>query len=565
MSTDRAHRPEPGAVSASDLAMSRCEVIPQPPALFEALQMASWGVLESWWARFGIAMMRATPDAARAVYSAIPPTVGGARHPALEFARVYVCIGPDQAENVNYFRLIHQLQHAARLHGTQWRRLPDPDVMLLTATYRVHALRYFGAHSAAHELIGEITREVQARTDRGERFTGPRMVEFHYACAMAAFHRGEWAETTRMLNRALWEHDPEAVNAIPQFPIGAHSLFAMVNAFLGSVSAARPHMESARAVARQRQTFPEYLLLGASVAERLGALDVLDEARSAAGEPSATVMEGTEYWAAAMIGCATHDLLYSPPETTLTRVDFFTQLRQTPRTESAEESSMSEVIAAGARADALIAAGKLQRAQALCREYPGSALDVSDARLHLIAGRAADAIRIAENALQDPARTARERGSLAAIAAAACSRLGDTAAAAEWSGRTMAYCREAESVLPVAMLPGDDRAVFLGHTADHAAWEAIATAHDLRTAELLDRVRLLRSVYPTHGVLVDLRLTKREKEILAALARPGSVAQIAAAMYISPNTASTHIRTLYRKLGASSRKEAVWLGCRFLH
>ncbi len=52
-------------------------------------------------------------------------------------------------------------------------------------------------------------------------------------------------------------------------------------------------------------------------------------------------------------------------------------------------------------------------------------------------------------------------------------------------------------------------------------------------------------------------LTERERQVLGYLSSHLSCRQIAARIYISPNTAKSHVKSLYRKLGASSRDEAV--------
>ena len=52
-------------------------------------------------------------------------------------------------------------------------------------------------------------------------------------------------------------------------------------------------------------------------------------------------------------------------------------------------------------------------------------------------------------------------------------------------------------------------------------------------------------------------LSDREREILLEVARGRSNAEIAAALFLSPNTIKTHLRTIYRKLGVHSRAAAV--------
>jgi len=55
----------------------------------------------------------------------------------------------------------------------------------------------------------------------------------------------------------------------------------------------------------------------------------------------------------------------------------------------------------------------------------------------------------------------------------------------------------------------------------------------------------------------ELKLSSREKEILAHLVKGMSVKMIAAACFISPDTVKFHIRKIYEKLHVNSRGEAV--------
>ena len=52
-------------------------------------------------------------------------------------------------------------------------------------------------------------------------------------------------------------------------------------------------------------------------------------------------------------------------------------------------------------------------------------------------------------------------------------------------------------------------------------------------------------------------LTSRELTILRMLPAPGSLRELAAELFVTPNTLKTHLRAIYRKLGAGSREEAV--------
>jgi len=53
------------------------------------------------------------------------------------------------------------------------------------------------------------------------------------------------------------------------------------------------------------------------------------------------------------------------------------------------------------------------------------------------------------------------------------------------------------------------------------------------------------------------RLSAREREILAYLRTPMTAEEIAAALFVSVNTVRTHQRSIYRKLGVNSRRDAI--------
>jgi DNA-binding CsgD family transcriptional regulator len=61
----------------------------------------------------------------------------------------------------------------------------------------------------------------------------------------------------------------------------------------------------------------------------------------------------------------------------------------------------------------------------------------------------------------------------------------------------------------------------------------------------------------------DLRITRRELEILELIARGMSNREIAAKLYVSENTVKTHSSHVFEKLGAKRRTQAVQLGKEF--
>ena len=122
-------------------------------------------------------------------------------------------------------------------------------------------------------------------------------------------------------------------------------------------------------------------------------------------------------------------------------------------------------------------------------------------------------------------------------------------------------------VLPAIAAPASLRhALIAGATADpssdkpsdKAPFEAgrvraLAREPEPATRELLERV-----VESTQGSdrLIE-PLSQRELLVLAEVEKGSTVAGIAAALFISPNTVKTHLRRLYRKLGVATRSDAI--------
>ena len=75
--------------------------------------------------------------------------------------------------------------------------------------------------------------------------------------------------------------------------------------------------------------------------------------------------------------------------------------------------------------------------------------------------------------------------------------------------------------------------------------------------ELLERhQRRLRTRQPREGQL-NGQLTDRELDVLRLLVGELSTRQIAQSLYVAPSTVRTQVKSIYRKLGVSSRSAAV--------
>lgn len=62
----------------------------------------------------------------------------------------------------------------------------------------------------------------------------------------------------------------------------------------------------------------------------------------------------------------------------------------------------------------------------------------------------------------------------------------------------------------------------------------------------------------THPINEGADLTEREREVLERMAKGFSYAEVAQTLEMSPNTVTSHIKNIYRKLAVHSRSEAVF-------
>ncbi|MBZ2195852.1 LuxR C-terminal-related transcriptional regulator [Occultella gossypii] len=113
--------------------------------------------------------------------------------------------------------------------------------------------------------------------------------------------------------------------------------------------------------------------------------------------------------------------------------------------------------------------------------------------------------------------------------------------------RTLRISFESDLTRPL-VLHGNAIAPLLS---EHLAW---GTQYGTTVGELVtrmrDRVPLRRS--PSFWELTD-----REMTVLTYLRSPMTAAEIGRSLFVSANTVKTHMRAVYRKLGASGRREAV--------
>ncbi|RIJ16397.1 LuxR family transcriptional regulator, partial [Clavibacter nebraskensis] len=132
------------------------------------------------------------------------------------------------------------------------------------------------------------------------------------------------------------------------------------------------------------------------------------------------------------------------------------------------------------------------------------------------------------------------------VVAAAHGGLGDRVRSDHAYDRAARYATSTGILRPFAVFP--------------AAASSALLDRALEREQPPDVRRMLEAMRADRGAAEAVRvdpLTERERVIVACLAEGLTVSQMAGRLFISPNTVKSHVRSVYRKLDASTRAEAV--------
>lgn len=240
-----------------------------------------------------------------------------------------------------------------------------------------------------------------------------------------------------------------------------------------------------------------------------------------------------------LITHARHALLWDDPLSVLRRIEQTHALRGGPGRDAPVDAMLL-----AAQAELLLAVGRGDQARAALDVVGGHpSLSVPRARLALLTGQVDLALQEVAAAVLDTAVTTRDHLQLQLIHAVARHRLGEGATAERILRSATLHALGIGSLYAFLTVPRNELRAIAERVPESAA--------------LLDSQTLsaLPDVFPPKVTVVEL--TGRELEILAHLAHGRTGTQIAAQLFISHNTWKFHSRNLYRKLGATSRQEAL--------
>jgi LuxR family maltose regulon positive regulatory protein len=323
--------------------------------------------------------------------------------------------------------------------------------------------------------------------------------------------------------------------------VNAAAYAALVAALSGGRSAAERWLRAVEEAPAVPAPIEELTLAPARLAATVLATDALDEER--ASELVGRLgdhLAGYEIWPFIAAAIARFDLLFRTPSLGLARLDDICDAQGA--------SSRLGTIAGGLllrmRADLLLEAGEGNAVLAMASEHSGlELLRVPVARAHLRAGHLSQAIRVSSAKLRHPAAPRRDTLDHLLVLASAQLRRDDPDDASSLFRSAMDYFETT-----------GNRSAFREMDADDLA----------RLCDLVDVENPLAS-RPTSLAAQNVqlvRLTPREEVVLRALASGDTFEAIARRLSVSVNTVRSQVRSVYRKLGVSSRADAVAIAAR---
>ena len=418
----------------------------------------------------------------------------------------------------------------------------DPDERVFLAVAAVNALRQRGDSAAALALSDELRPSMTRHWNE----VSPLNRAFYYLQAgLSALDTGDLPRAVRRFTRAYGES-----SGVPSrfVACSAAGHIALILAFEGRHQAALHWAQRAEDGSADEPWIRRITHAPVQLAAAYAALDASDSARAADLLEQVGPLSGIlEVWPLLLDAHARLALVRGTPVATLDAIEHAADTHLAGRPAGA----LATALVTGARCTLLIANGELTRAKSLLdralepdadEEVPHLVRDLlADplARLWSTAGRPERARHVVSSALSR-APTRRQVLDLLVLDAAAAHALGETDDARRSIGRVVSMTDSAELAASLRVLEVDTR------------WELLDL---LEVSHREDPLHSLPGTYPARARLIEL--TEREASVLRDLAAGASVAEIARTDVLSVNTVKKQAVSLYRKLGADTRADAL--------
>lgn len=412
-------------------------------------------------------------------------------------------------------------------------RAARPAERVLILSSEAVGYRLVGRHAMGLEPARSAIDLLESIPD-GERERIAHLPHVYAQLGVSLYYGGEVEQALTVFERGL----AESADTAPAPGFGNVAMLAGIHAVRGDLHEAEHFVRIAKSDVwndTQRSTCPGTLY---RVAEAMLALEQFDVA-TAERHLDAMVHDRRtiEHWVAIAHVEALTGLVAGRPGAALARLDAFVLSRGAAGRSPAQRRAFAPL-----RALLTLAAGSPEAAGPLLRRdeasEPQRHLDL--ARVELALGRTGIALTELRIAAEGEL-SSRSRAEAAALEAAVALRISSSRANAAIE-RLAGTLEHTGQRLAVALLPADDIARV------HAALDAAGHAY-LYAETGIPRLIL--------GAETGKLLTARELDVLRALMRSSALSMIAGELAVSVNTVKTQLKSIYRKLGAANREEAV--------
>ncbi|GAA3634509.1 hypothetical protein GCM10022200_17190 [Microbacterium awajiense] len=441
--------------------------------------------------------------------------------------------------------LVHVHPMASSMAGSPAASAADPagDVddagRLRALVSRMVALRRSGDVATA---AGVADRLVELLTDLRvpslSDATGP--LPFYFAqVAVTRLLAGDVLAAIRAATTARQMADADASSPVRRF---AFALLALAHALRGGLAEARAALDAAAGSPPGSRWFASWCAALESVARAIVAVDALDPAAGAVVAAAYDERLPSEIVAVAALAGSRHAVVRGVPAEALDVLDRLVPPRM------ASSGLAADIRSAGA-IEAHVAMGDLAAARSVVvAGSPGPMTSLALLRLRIHTGDGVGALAAASRLSRSTALSPAQREELQLARAYISVQLTGGVDAAEANG--------------IARLAAaTTRRRQLSSNLSPCVIEAVAVHLDSdRRAALL---RCLDPVPDVSDIPAAPRLSPGEVRVLAVLVHRASTTEIADALFVSPNTVKTQLRSLYRKLGVHSRTQAIGAAVRW--
>lgn len=395
---------------------------------------------------------------------------------------------------------------------------------------QVVTLRRDGRFAEAASICDELASRAVSSSTESTDTTVTSDAAFYFQAGLTYFFAVRPHEAMGMLRRAR--------SAGAGTPVGddAAAVLGLMHALRGEGPEARAALSVDRSPRRHHRAGARLAHTTEQVAAVLLAIDRLesDVALDILVDIEASTAPN-ELWALVLYAQGSLALLTRTPMEGLRRIK--AEIRRHPELHAGYNAVLVNAI----RADLELALGDFDRAQNLIADSTHLFTAPVHARLRLLTGDPAGSEALVHHYGTDPNCTPRQAMELAVLGAAAACALGRDTEARPHLDRAIALSQQTGLLRPFTMV-SPLMARHLGSLGVALPTAAEPTALDTAT-------------YPKSKPVV--RLTPRERAVLDGLIAGRSARTIAKVEFVSVNTVKTQLRSLYRKLGVNSGKDAV--------